>query len=137
MGLDSILASVLGAVVKFVIKYWKVIKNWVKATLKWLKDKIKEKLRGKKNGQVLVANTSEVKNVALELAKRAKQEGRVQSLAELEETVQSVTRLEQEGQKNMMVDIDGNIVGDWEAVYDEDQDVRRWKGNQGYVLVTQ
>lgn len=137
MGLGSILTSVLGAVVKFVIKYWKVIKNWVKATLKWLKDKIKEKLRGKKNGQVLVANTSEVKNVALELAKRAKQEGRVQSLAELEETVQSVTRLEQEGQKNMMVDIDGNVVGDWEAVYDEDQDVRRWKGNQGYVLVTQ
>ena len=137
MGLGSILASVLGAVVKFVIKYWKVIKNWVKATLKWLKDKIKEKLRGKKNGQVLVANTSEVKNVALELAKRAKQEGRVQSLAELEETVQSVTRLEQEGQKNMMVDIDGNVVGDWEAVQDEDQDVRRWKGNQGYVLLTQ
>jgi len=136
MGLGSIL-SILGAVVKFVIKYWKVIKNWVKATLKWLKDKIKEKLRGKKNGQVLVANTSEVKNVALKLAEIAKQEGRVQSLAELEETVQSVTRLEQENQKTMMVDMDGKVVGDWEAVQDEDQDVRRWKGNQGYVLVTQ
>ena len=58
-------------------------------------------------------------------------------MAELEETVQSVTRLEQENQKTMMVDMDGKVVGDWEAVQDEDQDVRRWKGNQGYVLVTQ
>ena len=36
-----------------------------------------------------------------------------------------------------MVDIDGNVVGNWEAVQDEDQDVQRLKGSVGYALIKQ
>ncbi len=137
MGLGSIL-SILGTVVKFIIKYWDVFKNWIKATIKWLKDKIKDKLRNKKNGEVIYSDTKVMKELALELKAKAIREGApVHSLKELDETVASVTRLEQEGYKNMMVDIDGNVVGNWEAVQDEDQDVQRLKGSAGYTLITQ
>lgn len=136
MGFGTIL-SILGAVVKFIIKYWDVLKNWIKATKAWLKAKIEKKLRNKKNGAIIYADTKEVKNVALALREKAIREGNVHSVDELDETVASVTRLEQEGQKNMIVDIDGNVVGNWESVYDEDQEVRNLKGSHGYTLITQ
>lgn len=119
------------------IKYWNVIKNYVKATLKWLRDKVREKLKGKKNGEVLIADTEVVKKVASELAEKAKQNENTRSLAELEETIQMLDRLLQEGFKGMLVDIDGNVVGNWEAVQDEDEDVQRLKGSAGYALITQ
>ena len=119
------------------IKYWNVIKNYVKATLKWLRDKVKEKLKGKKNGEVLIADTEVVKKVASELAEKAKQNENTRSLAELEETIQMLDKLMQEGFKGMLVDIEQNIVGTWEAIQDEDEDVQRLKGSASYVLIKQ
>ena len=72
------------------IKYWNVIKNYVKATLKWLRDKVREKLKGKKNGEVFIADTEAVKKVASELAEKAKEKENTRSLEELEETIQTL-----------------------------------------------
>jgi len=119
------------------IKYWNVIKNYVTATLKWLRDKVKEKLKGKKNGEVLIADTEVVKKVASELAEKAKQNENTRSLAELEETIQTLDKLMQEGFKGMLVDIEQNIVGIWEAIQDKDEDVQRLKGSASYVLIKQ
>ena len=117
---------------------WNVIKkNYVKATLKWLSDKVREKLKGKKNGEVLIADTEVVKKVASELAEKAKQNENTRSLKELEKTIQTLDRLIQEGFKGMLVDIAGNVVGIWEAVQDEDEDVQRLKGSVGYALIKQ
>ena len=128
----------LGKSFEIVIKYFDIIKNWIKATLSWLKQKIKAKLYNKKNGQVLLSNTGEVKNVALQMLAEARRTGNVHKLADLEETVQSIQRVEREGNKSMMVDIDayGNV-GTWESVRDEDQDVRNLKGREGYTVIEQ
>ena len=57
------------------IGYSAVIKNRIKATLGWLKQKVKSKLQNKKNGQVLLSSIGEVKNVALQMLAVAKSTG--------------------------------------------------------------
>ncbi|MBE6877034.1 MAG: hypothetical protein E7496_10040 [Ruminococcus sp.] len=128
----SAIVSILGHVLKFIIKYWDIIKNWVKATIKWLKDKVKEKLQGKKNGRVVLASTPVLKKAVMDMANT-----NVYSLDELQETVDSLEKIESEGHKNMMVDIDENgNTGIWEAVRDEDEDVLKYKGSYGHVTIT-
>ncbi len=131
MGVSAIV-PILGHVLKFIIKYWDIIKNWVKATIKWLKDKVKEKLQGKKNGRVVLVNTPVLKKAVMDMANT-----NVYSLDELQETVDSLEKIEKEGHKNMLVDIDkdGNT-GIWEAIRDEDEDVLKYKGSYGHVTIT-
>lgn len=131
MGVSAIV-PILGHVLKFIIKYWDIIKNWVKATIKWLKDKVKEKLQGKKNGRVVLASTPVLKKAVMDMANT-----NVYSLDDLQETVDSLEKIESEGHKNMMVDIDENgNTGIWEAVRDEDEDVLKYKGSYGHVTIT-
>ena len=62
----------------------------------------------------------------------------VHKLNELEEAIQTVQRIEQEGFQLMMVDVDeNNIVGTWEAIFDEDENVRTLRGKEGYTVITQ
>ena len=135
MGLGTLIGILGGYFPKK--SYWNVIKNYVKATLKWLRDKVREKLKDKKNGEVLIADTETVKKVALERSEKAKQNENTRFLEELEETIQTLDKLMQEGFKGMLVDIDGNVVGNWEVVQDEDEDVQRLKGSAGYALIKQ
>lgn len=118
------------------IGYSAVIKNRIKATLGWLKQKVKSKLQNKKNGQVLLSSIGEVKNVVLETI--AKRKDNLRSLEELHEALETTQKLEQEGFQLMMVDIDayGNI-GTWEAIFDEDENVRTLRGKEGYTVITQ
>lgn len=113
--------------------YWKIVKNYVKMTIKWLKDKVKEKLKDKINGKVLLSEVSVLKNAVLEVAEKNQI-----SLEEVEETVNVLERIEREHFKNMMVDMDesGNL-GIWEAVLDETEQIVMLKGDYGFATIVQ
>lgn len=118
----------------FFIKYAKLLFNWIKATISWLKNKVKEKLRGKKNGKVFLADTTILANAVQKMAQKSNEF----SLEDIDETVNSLKRLEREGHKNVMstLDEDSNPNNDWEAVKDEDEDVRILKGSTGCATIT-
>ena len=100
MGVSAIV-PILGHVLKFIIKYWDIIKNWVKATIKWLKDKVKEKLQGKKNGRVVLASTPVLKKAVMDMANT-----NVYSLDDLQETVDKAQKILQKAFGNWITSIE-------------------------------
>lgn len=102
----------------------------ISLTIKWLKNKISEKLRNKNVKGVAV---NDVKELVKEAAKKCDNKTSIKALNDLVD----------EGYTHMMasVDYDGNIVGDVEVIKDEndaiDKDVEELlnRTNQGMVIV--
>lgn len=117
----SLIAGIVGLVALGCIVAYAVV-----VTIKWLKNKIKEKFEQKNVKKVAVADLEELINEC----------DNTVSLSDLDDLVD-------EGYTHMMVDVDydGKVVGDVEVIKNKDdsldQDVENFlnKTNQGMVIV--
>ena len=128
-GLIAFMALVILAIV--LIKYEDVVRHFFKMVFGWFKNRAKQKLANKQNGQVGLIGVDK-------MMKECKNRVKLGELDEMEakDTLNDLNRLKSQGYENLIVDVDGNgKVGEWETAIGQDEQIARLKGEEDMVVV--